>query len=200
VENVKNWVVDISKVSSFRTRWRALVEKRALIDYECAVFARDVRSELPDGASGDHQFLRVLREGVKASGHHIRMLHVAAKAIADGIADKDTWVDLGGWRSIRFLMGLKKSDRNRVLTAALDKVKERGRAISSASVRAIAYEMKIETQVPGRPNRIESERKLATIRSWLIRNKDKLPKMPADVAAALGSTTLSRLVEMSVRH
>ncbi len=177
-----------SKAQRFKDHWHELRDAHALIDYEMAKLALDVRAEFPKGPSGDWQFRGWCIEHLQVRGSRARMFMDASNAIR-AFPVSAAWRRYGGWRSICFLMHLPSSKRSGVIIEVEGIVKRLGHATTYYTVKDVAMRQGIfVVNKYGRPNQTMTERKLNVLRLFvrdLYANRKGLPTLPKSVQAAL---------------
>lgn len=186
-------VINERHINEWSERWLKLSRDRFTNDHEIAKLANEVRSEFPDGASGDLQFCRFSRKHLK--GCRASLLNDKAKAFNE--FDSKMWVKLGGWPGVQFLLGLTRVQRYRVI----ETLKGPG-PYHYSTIRDRAIRLGITTRrTVGRPTRSRSEEKVAVLRQFILelyRKRHNLPAIPETVKTAMSPTILS-LISQDMR-
>lgn len=180
--------INKTKAQRFKDTWHKLHAQHAQIDFEMAQLAAEIRAEFPKGPSGDLQFRAWCMNHIDVHSSRAKMLLSAGQA-ARVFSDGAVWCQIGGWRSVCFLMGLSAAHRTRVLTATHERIALLGHNVTHSVVWRVALELGVATPVKtGRPNQTKTEQKLNVLRLFLqdlYKSGKKLPPLPKDVQAAM---------------
>lgn len=190
-------VVEQRKAQAFVRRFHKLREQASKLDYELAGLAQEIRQQFPKGASGDHQCRLWMCWHLDVYGQTAVMLVKSAKAFTL-FPDEASWVFVGGWQSIGFLLGFKAADRRKIHRNAMRLAKDRERPVGYSTVRNIAHTLGCrQTHANGRPNRLTVEEDLGLLRTYLAeRIKDgtiNANDLPEGVLIAMKPTRLSQI-------
>lgn len=179
----------------FIERFRKLDAQRVKVDYETAGLATEIRDCFPRGSSGDYQFRQWCISNLDVLAPTAAMLLDAARSFRL-FPQEQEWHDIGGWPTVRFLLGLTKPGRRKVLRAARAFVAEQGRPVSLSKVRDLAFGLGVRTaRSGGRPTRTVSEENVGVLRAFIIQlyREYELPPLPASVKRALTPTKLNQI-------
>lgn len=190
-------VFNANKGSSFVQRWRSLEASASSIDFEKAKLVAEVRASFPAGTSGHSQARSWIIK-------HFGVPYRTADALLDSaralrvVPTLDGWTKVGGWRSVAFLLGLKKGDRTRLIKAVNKKAEDSPNgSVSLTTVRKMAFGMNIRTvRKGGRPTQTKAEEKVFVLRNFLAslyKDFEGLPTMPASVRDAMTPTLLAEI-------
>jgi hypothetical protein len=180
-----------ARATEFAKRWRKIVRNKAVLDYESAELAQEVREFFPPGSPGDFQFrswsMSYLSIAPATASKLLRAI-VALKKVPD----QRVWIDLGGWMSITLVASLSAQERNRLLKACQAKIAAVGHPISYSTVRQIAFGLGVRSRNPGRRNLWESEERLGLLQAWVktLYDQYELPPMPKHITDAMQHTKL----------
>jgi len=190
--------INASTIRRFKAQWQKLRDSRAKVDFETAGLAYEIRQLFPKGASGDIQFSTWVQQHLKVWAPTAAMLTRAAKAFVL-FPDGDDWVNFGGWQSMGFLLSFSAKDRRKIAKSVRQIVEARDYTVGYTTVRNTAYALGCRQKRggPGRPNRLEVEEKLGTLREFVEQliedgavTRDGLAEA---VSAALAPTKLAQL-------
>lgn len=185
----------------FVSRWKKLVNEQNGLDYEVAALAHEVRSEFPEGGSGNKQFRQWTVEHFGITGPRAKRLLEAARGVKL-YPDKPLWVKIGGWPTIVLLMGFTPSARAKLLKETLKRADELKRNLCGHSItRRLVYSLGLESsRKVGRPTRTDTEKAVAILREFIVALYDKfdgLPPIPPSVQAALKTSKLAKLAKLA---
>lgn len=181
-------VIDKSHIGAWRKRWLELSSTRFHNDYLVAELAAEIRAEFPKGASGELQFLQLIRSNLKGAYGPVLL----RKVTAFKLFTEQEWRYLGGWAGISFLSALTLGERTRIIAS----LKGRG-PHQYSTIRNVALRLKIVSRQKGRDNRSQAEERVQKLQEWILslyRTVKGLPAMPKDVELALTNRSLASLV------
>ena len=197
-EETVEGAIDQRRARSFITRFHKLREQASKLDYELAGLAQEIRQQFPKGASGDSQCRLWMCWHLDVYGQTAVMLVRAAKAFTL-FPDEASWVNVGGWQSIGFLLGFKAAQRRKIHKHAMRLAADRDRPVGYSTVRNLAHTLGCRQvrSLGGRPNRLAVEEDLGLLRTFLAeRIKDgtiTTEEMPEGVLLAMKPTRLSEI-------
>jgi hypothetical protein len=184
------------KAKSYVKRYRALANNRSETDHELAGLMAEIRVNFPGAASGEYQFVDWITEYFEINWNTSRALADMARSHTL-FPKREEWVHVGGWISIRFLLGLNKGGRRKVHRLAMDRAAELGRPIGIGTVRKIAFVNGVTTNRRGhRSNYRQVEQSNSVLRSWITELYSSfagLPRPPEEVKEALTASKLAKI-------
>lgn len=181
-------VIDKSHIGAWRKRWLELSSTRFHNDYLIAELATEIRAEFPKGASGDLQFLQLIKLNLRGAYGPVLL----RKVTAFRLFTEQEWRYLGGWTGISFLSALTLRERTMVIASLKGKGPHQ-----YSTIRSHALQLKIVSRQKGRDNRSQAEERVQKLQQWMLnlyRTVRGLPAMPKDVELALTSRPLASLV------
>jgi ribosomal protein S18 len=105
------------KMIQFVKRWREIERAQKDIDFTRSELARDIRAEFPRGDNGDQQFTNWCVNELGLTAFAVKELLLRAVA-ATVVPDERTYKMVGGFKAIRPMQDLTKSQQVIVLEAA----------------------------------------------------------------------------------
>ena len=168
------------KENDLKKTWRDLEKTRVDLDFETTTWAKNARGEFPDGDAGDLKFSQWCIRALDPvpPGQQIQQLIVRARA-ADICKDEKTYAGVGGFKSIKHLIGLPKREQLAVLSAA---------KLSHRNVQTVKREREVLNAALGAeppPERNSPMRDLATLSRWVygltVKQKMGLPVTIRDI-------------------
>lgn len=105
------------KMIQFVKRWLDIERRQKDLDFERSKLSRDIRCEFPSGERGDEQFSNWCVNELGLTSWAAKELLTRAVA-ATVVPDERTWKMIGGFRAIRPLQDLTKTQQVTVLEAA----------------------------------------------------------------------------------
>lgn len=106
------------KMIEYVKRWQDIQKRKADLDYETSVLARDIRSEFKPGEVGDQQFIGWCGLELGMLPQQATELLERAEAVSI-VPDAKQWKRLGGSKALRHVVALPVKDRKPVIMQAL---------------------------------------------------------------------------------
>lgn len=100
----------------FSQRWRKLVNRKRDLDWETALFAKDLRAEFDVGVAGDKALAKWCE--VELGMPQYVATELLLRALVASIVDKKGYEAIGGFPAVRQLASLDKKQQVQVINAA----------------------------------------------------------------------------------
>ena len=110
------------KTFAFQQRWRQIAGIKKDLDWKITEFSADLRSEFPDGATGDKQLIKWSDVELGMPSYVAQELLLRANTHTT-VGDKKKYESVGGFNAVRQVARLPKRQQVHVIQSALDQNK-----------------------------------------------------------------------------
>lgn len=104
-------------------RWRDIKKRQSDLDYERSLLASDIRAEFDPGSVGDSKFVSWCLDELRIDSSEAVELLARAAAVNSVRGDEKTWKALGGFRQVRHIVDLPRTQRTSLIGEAISSEK-----------------------------------------------------------------------------